>query len=80
MIAGCAVTVNLFEIDRSGRAVFNALDNGDVEVGTGDYVSPPIGVEKSRLLCSGRGGKIFHLGNMTGRVNWNLWLHAIFIL
>lgn len=41
----------------NGRASFAALDDCDVEMGTGDFVSPPFGIEKSRLLYSGRGGE-----------------------
>jgi hypothetical protein len=40
---GCAFAVNLFEIDSCGDsgAAFAAFDDGDVEMGTGDWVSPP---------------------------------------
>jgi hypothetical protein len=38
-----AVAVNLFQIDRCGDSgtAFAALDDGDVEMGAGDWVSPP---------------------------------------
>jgi hypothetical protein len=60
------------EISRGsdGGASIAALDDCDVEMGTRDRVSPPIWIEKSRLLCSGRVGGM--CGCLGVDINWNL--------
>ena len=38
-----------------GGAAFAAFNDFNVEVGAGDWVSPPLGIKIARLFCNGRG-------------------------
>jgi hypothetical protein len=60
------------EISRGsdGGASIAALDDCDVEMGTRDRVSPPIWIEKSRLLCSGRVGMFACCGHPSKAGIW----------
>ena len=55
----------------NGGAAFAALDDGDVEMGAGDWVSPPIGVEKSRPVAADGLGKVYYLEYLVERGNRN---------
>ena len=58
-----------------GGAVVAAFDDLDVEVGTGDWVSPPVGIRHPHLLLQvGMGICVNLLLVIHTRASWPLWI------